>query len=156
MTILLNIDDVLITIPPWQKTEFLPDGFPPFNEKAAANLAKIIKETGAAVVLTTTHRVSYNEEEWKTIFKIRGIEIQELSNVNDRSTVSIMPTRVVEVEEWIAKYGNENTYVIIDDDDSLHDLPEAVKNKWVMIKPMLGLDDEATETALAILKGKEN
>jgi hypothetical protein len=156
MTILLAIDGVLITIPPWQKTDLLDDGFPPFDKGAAANLQKLIRETSASVVLTTTQRIEYKPEEWKAIFYNRGIEIGTISSINDRSTISIMPERVVEVEEWVAKYGNEDPYVIIDDDDSLHDLPAAVKSKWVTIKPMLGLDDEATANALAILKANES
>jgi hypothetical protein len=154
MTILLTIDGVLVTTPPWQKATLLEDGFPEFNPAAAANLQKLISETGAAVVLITMQRVEYKLEEWKTIFKTRGITIPNLSFVNDRSTISVMPERVVEVKEWTDKYGNEDAYVIIEDDLSLYDLPDAIKSHWVMIKPMLGLDDEATKAAFSILARK--
>lgn len=153
MTILLAIDGVLITTPPGQNTALLEDGFPPFDEGAAANLQKLIAETSAAIVLTTMQRIEYKPEEWKAIFQTRGVTIPELSFINDRSSISIMPERVVEIEEWVAKYGNEDAYVIIEDDASLHDLPEGIKSKWVMVKPMLGLDNEALATALNILTG---
>ena len=151
MTILLDIDGALVTTPSWQKPELLPDGFSAFNEKATANLSALIQKTNASIVLTTSHRISYTPEEWKSIFKIRGIETNAITKINDRSSVSIMPTRLIEIEEWVAKYGNEDAYVIIDDDPSLQDLPAAVKNKWVVIKPMLGLDDEALATALHMI-----
>lgn len=45
MTILLDIDGVLVTTPSWKSTEQLSDGFMKFNENAADNVAILFKET---------------------------------------------------------------------------------------------------------------
>jgi len=35
---------------------------------------------------------------------------------------------------------------------SINALPSDIKEKWVMTKPMIGLDDECTDKAMRILK----
>ena len=71
MTILLDIDGVLVTTPSWKQVEHLSDGFMKFSDVAVSNLATLYKETKASVVLTTTHRINYSENQWKEIFKFR-------------------------------------------------------------------------------------
>jgi HAD domain in Swiss Army Knife RNA repair proteins len=60
MTILLDIDGVLVTTPSWRTTEILSDGFMKFNEAAVTNLRRLITETNADIILTTTHRITYS------------------------------------------------------------------------------------------------
>ncbi|WP_414654747.1 hypothetical protein [Hymenobacter sp.] len=55
--------------------------------------------------------------------------------------------------EWVEQKGLIEKFVIIDDDLSINNLPISIKGKWVSTKPMIGIDDEATEKALAILLG---
>jgi hypothetical protein len=63
MTILLDIDGVLFTTPIWQQVEILKDGFMKFNENATDNLALLYHKTKANIVLTSTHRIKYDENE---------------------------------------------------------------------------------------------
>jgi hypothetical protein len=86
MTILLDIDGVLVTTPSWTQTEILADGF---------------------------------------------------------------------IDEWVKQFGQNENYVIIDDDLSLGSLTTEVKERWVSTKPLIGFDKDAKEKALTILQKNE-
>ena len=64
-----------------------------------------------------------------------------------------MPNRGIEIKEWADDFGTDKRFVIIDDDLSINALPSDIKEKWVMTKSMIGLDDECTDKAIRILKG---
>lgn len=149
MIILLDIDGVLVTTPVWQAVEQDVDGFLKFNEKAAKNLAKIVDETKAAIVLTTTHRINYSVNQWQEILQRRGIYPTSISKINDIAVLADMADRATEIKEWVDKQKSNECFVVIDDDLSINSLPFAIKEKCVLIKPMIGVDDEA---ALQILK----
>jgi 16S rRNA C1402 (ribose-2'-O) methylase RsmI len=152
MTILLDIDGVLVTTPSWRSTEILADGFMKFNEKAASNLQRLISETKADIVLTTTHRITYTIDAWKDIFRQRGILTNSISKLNDKNSIQTMLDRAGEIKEWFDNYGDKHNFVIIDDDLSINSLPTQIKDKYVMTKPLIGLDEEATIEALRILR----
>ncbi len=152
MIILLDIDGVLVMTPAWRITEQHSDGFLKFNSKAEKNLIRLISETNASIVLTTTHRITYSIEKWKEIFNNRGIPVQTIEKVNTRQTIDKMPDRCIEIKEWVDNFGTGRQFVIIDDDLSINSLPSEIKEKWVMTKSMIGLDDECTERAIRILK----
>jgi len=151
MTILLDIDGVLVTTPSWQKPEFLSDGFMKFNDSSAKNLAFILDKTKASIVLTTTHRTNHSIDNWKTLLANRGIVTSEITIINNKTSLTEFSDRLTEIKEWVHLYGDHNKYVIIDDDSSLQDLPMAIKSNWVKTSPLIGLDDEATDKVMAIL-----
>lgn len=153
MTILLDIDGVLVTTPSWRITEQHPDGFLKFNSKTEKNLIRLLSETNASIVLTTTHRITYSVEKWKEIFNNRGIPVQSIEKVNTRKAIDEMPDRCIEIMEWVDNFGADKRFVIIDDDLSINALSSDIKEKWVMTKPMIGLDQECTDKAIRILKG---
>src|SRR5689334_7817100 len=144
MIILLDIDGVLVTTPSWRATEILADGFMKFNDNAAANLQRLITETEADIVLTSTHRVNYSIETWKNIFRQRGIVTNSISKVNEKKSIETMLDRATEIKEWFDSGGHKYNFVIIDDDLSLHGLPAAIKSKCVMTSPLIGLNEEAS------------
>lgn len=154
MVILLDIDGVLVTEPSWKKVENGPDGFMLFNKRSAENLAFILSETNAAVVLTTTHRINFEPEKWIDIFAARGMNISALSKLNDKKSITEMADRGTEIKEWVDKNRDQQDYVIIDDDTSINNLPWAIKNRWVATRPFIGIDEEAKERVLAILLNK--
>ncbi len=137
----------MVTTPSWKKIEFLDDELSKFNERAVNNLLKIISETGASIVLTTSHKFSFTLTEWKNIFNKRGIEINSLERLeNNLQNLS----RKDEILNWFNK-GVSQSFVIIDDDKSLNDLPYNIKSKCVITSSLIGLDDEATTHAINIL-----
>jgi hypothetical protein len=151
VTILLDIDGVLVTTPAWRAPEQLTDGFLKFNERAANNLAKIIDTTNATIVLTTTHRVNYSVEKWKELLATRGIFPSSIAKLNDLTRLNDLGDRCTEIKEWVDQQKNDRNFVIIDDDLSLNGLPSSIKEKFVLTKPMIGLDEEATLQAIKIL-----
>ncbi len=155
MTILLDIDGVLVTTHAWRKVETMPDGFMKFDEEAANNLAALLKETNASIVLTTTHRISRSEEKWIALFKERGFVFKNLTKVNAATRIEQLEERYKEVKEWVETVGQNENYVIIDDDTSLHALPENIKSRWVATKPLIGFDKAAYQMALNILLRKK-
>lgn len=151
MKILLDIDGVMVTIPSWRLPELHADGFLKFNEQAAKNLASIIDQTNAEIVLTTTHRISYSLDQWVEIFRARGINPVSIAKINDAESLGAMFIRAVEIKNWVDKGDSDEKYVVLDDDLSINDLPSYIKDKCVLTKPMIGLDNEAMEKALEIL-----
>jgi sugar-specific transcriptional regulator TrmB len=154
MVILLDIDGVLVTAPSWKKVESGPDGFMLLNKQSAENLAFILSKTNASVILTTTHRISFDLKKWIEIFASRGLNIQAISKINDKQVLDEMSDRGTEIKEWVDKEGHQQNYVIIDDDTSIYSLPSSIKDRWVAIKPFIGIDEEAKQRVLAILLEK--
>ncbi|MBK8672891.1 MAG: hypothetical protein IPN93_07865 [Bacteroidetes bacterium] len=151
MTILLDIDGVLETTPIWRQAEIHSDGFMKMNEKALENLSILYKRTNASIVLTTTHRINYDETEWKIIFKNRGLIFDTISKLNDKTKISHLADRGTEIKEWVERIGKNINYVILDDDKSINALPENIKDRWVSTNPLIGFDKESLEKALRIL-----
>jgi hypothetical protein len=150
MVILLDLDGVLITTPAWRAVELAPDGFCLFNARATANLAAILAETRATLVLTTSHRIRYSVAQWTTLFNARGLFPAAITKVNDQATLPPAGARAGEIAAWVSQHAAAN-YVVLDD-LSLHGLPPALKSRCVFTKPLLGLDAEATQQALHILR----
>lgn len=151
MTILLDIDGVLETTPTWRQAEIHSDGFMKLNEKALENLSILYKRTNASIVLTTTHRINYDETKWKEIFRLRGLNFATISKLNNKTEISQLLDRGTEIKEWVEQKGEEQNYVIIDDDQSINALPEYIKERWVATRPSIGFDKEALEKAILIL-----
>lgn len=141
MVLLLDIDGVLETSPAWKIPQFLADDFYQFNTEAQAHLKAIIDRFQPEIVLTTTHRVNYTLTEWREIFRFRGIEIDKISKINEAQNPGEIKKRNIEIEEWCYK-NNEADFLIIDDDKSLHELPQAIKSHWISIDPLLGITRE--------------
>ena len=151
MIILLDIDGVLETTPTWRQVEIHSDGFMKLNEKALENLSTLHKRTNASIVLTTTHRINYDETKWIEIFRLRGLNFETISKLNNKTEISQLLDRGTEIKEWVEKKGEGQNYVIIDDDQSINALPEYIKERWVATRPSIGFDKEALEKALLIL-----
>ncbi|HLP12464.1 MAG TPA: HAD domain-containing protein [Flavobacteriales bacterium] len=149
MLMLLDIDGVMVTTPPWRKAELLADGFSDFNETSVNSLNRILSETNAGIIITSSHKSRFAVSEWITIFKTRGINPITLETL----TPNIFHlSRRGEILHWIS-LGNENKqFVIIDDDKSLNDLPGHLKNKCVMTDSLIGLDQAGAANAVSILK----
>ncbi|WP_048921335.1 HAD domain-containing protein [Rufibacter radiotolerans] len=151
MKILLDIDGVLVTTPSWRPVESEADGFMKFNAFATENLKKLMEETGAEIVLTSSHRISYSEQEWRKIFERRGIYSTSVSKINQITTIGTLVSRADEIQEWVNSLIGDETYVVLDDDSSIRGLPNSILEKCVLTSSFKGLDEEATKKALMIL-----
>lgn len=150
MLIYLDIDGVMVPANSWKRPEFLADGFAMFSDKAIRALKKIITKTDAAIVLTTSHKANYSIDEWLNIFKHRGILLDgiEVLPENIRHL-----NRKDELLSWLL-FNKQDNFIIIDDDKSLNDLPQFLKEKWIAPTAAIGLTDELADEAIAILKNR--
>lgn len=151
MLILLDIDGVMVPATSWKRPEFESDGFSSFSKKAVFSLQKIISETGADILLTTSHKSSYTIKQWENIFSLRGFKNIKISKL--RKNVNHLNRRE-EVMIWITK-NHENSFVIIDDDKTLNKLPSEFKSRLVQPSATVGLNDELADSAIKILKSSK-
>lgn len=150
MLLMLDIDGVMVQASPWKRVELLNDGFYEFMPRAVDGLRKIISETGASIVLTTSHKSTYSLIEWEAIFKKRGIEADIFKLEDNTDFLS----RKEEIMRWVTKNQDYKDFVIVDDDKSLHDLPKEIKEKVVFTQPYVGLKEENVTNAIEILCGE--
>ncbi|MBS7566908.1 hypothetical protein KHS38_21060 [Mucilaginibacter sp. Bleaf8] len=151
MILSLDFDGVLITTPPWRKTELMSDGFLMFNSDAVLNLNKILTSKAFSIVLTTTHRINFPPDRWMGLLAARGIHTSSVCKVNDVSAIAEMRSRRSEIEDWLNKNGSPSEFLILDDDPSLYESSHYIKSRWVATQPLLGLNDEATKAAFEII-----
>ncbi|ASS48844.1 MAG: hypothetical protein A3D31_06115 [Candidatus Fluviicola riflensis] len=147
MLLLLDIDGVMVQAASWKKVDFHQDGFFQFMPNAVNNLRDIISETGATIVLTTSHKSAYPLDRWREIFSNRGI----IANVEKLEDNIDLLSRKDEILNWLSKTEHIEDYVIIDDDKSLHDLPKNIKEKVVFTQALVGLNKENATSAIEIL-----
>ncbi|WP_240622631.1 HAD domain-containing protein [Flavobacterium crocinum] len=146
---MLDIDGVMVPANSWKRPEFLNDGFPAFSSKATCALQRIIAETSADILLTTSHKSKYSISEWNEIFKLRGINVNDIARLSENLTHL---SRKEEILNWYNIKNNPENFVIIDDDKSLNGLTPFLKSKLVLTSPMVGLTDELASEAISILK----
>lgn len=152
MLILLDIDGVMVPGNSWKRPEFLNDGFPAFSTRATQALQKIISETSADIVLTTSHKCNYTLEEWKIMFNARGFKLDKINRLPENTNYS---SRKEEIINWFTSNKIDQEFIIIDDDKTLNALPEILKSKLVQTNASVGLTDELADEAINILKGKK-
>lgn len=150
MLILLDIDGVLVPANSWKKPEFMEDGFPMFNSRSVKALQRILSETNASVLLTTSHKSKYKVAQWKDLLKSRGINPKRVHRLTSNS---LLTSRKDEILQWYTKKRMSNEeFVIIDDDKMLNGLPENIKHNLVLTSPSIGLTDDLADEAISILQ----
>ncbi|MCE2962832.1 MAG: HAD domain-containing protein [Chitinophagales bacterium] len=152
MLILLDIDGVMVPSTPWKQPEILDDGFMQFSHKACIALNKIIEETNANILLTTSHKSSYSLTRWKEIFNERNITVQKIMKLNDN--VNYLNRRD-EITNWFQHLSKQMPFVIIDDDKSLNALPKNLKAKLIQTSSTIGLTQELAKEAIDNLHSQE-
>lgn len=150
MLILLDIDGVMVSGASWKRPEILEDGFFAFEPNAARALQKIISQTGATILLTSSHKTRYTRLQWMNIFKVRNINVSEIDFL---PTDTLKMTRKEEIMAWFDTKSNDERFVIIDDDKSLNSLPPVIKERFVLTSSLAGLTDELATEAISILDG---
>lgn len=145
MLLYLDIDGVMVPANSWRKPEILEDGFPDFSPNAVRSLERIISQSCANIVLTTSHKHKYTLKEWDSIFKRRNINVNKIArlpkNINHLN-------RKDELIQWFTAKHLKDNFIIIDDDKSLNGLPEYLKDKLIQTSGSVGLTDYLAEIAL--------
>lgn len=147
MLFFLDIDGVMVPAKGWQSPEFLNDGFPAFSDRATRTLQSLISD-GVTVVLTTSHRSKFSVEEWKSIFKNRDVNIEKIELLPE--TFNNL-NRKDEIVNWFNINDISEDFIIIDDDKSLNDLPDFLRENLIQTSPYIGLTEEHAEAIRFIL-----
>lgn len=141
MLIFLDIDGVMVPAASWKVPEILEDGFPMFTEKSIKGL-KTLLSSDTKIILSTSHRDRFTIEKWKEIFAKRGLQVKNL----DRLPSSNMHgKRKDEIMQWFSTHRRPKNFIIIDDDNTLHDLPRDLKDHLVIASSLVGLTPEKLE-----------
>ncbi|WP_281631652.1 HAD domain-containing protein [Flavobacterium luteolum] len=151
MLILLDIDGVMVPATSWRPTEILSDGFANFSSRAVSNLQNIIYNTGARILLTTSHKSKFSNSEWEIIFKNRGI----IANITALEPNLDNLNRKEEILRWCNKTNSSESFVILDDDKTLNGLPDYIKNKAIITSGTVGLTTDQALEAIDILRKEE-
>lgn len=127
-----------------------------FDPNAVANLKKIIDETGADIVISSSWKsfgISELEDMWQDRGlpgKLIGITPNSVSNemlLNaDLDHMELFHIRGLEIKEWLYKHGKKvNHYVIIDDVD---DFLIEQQSHFVQTDPEVGITEEDADMAI--------
>jgi hypothetical protein len=147
MLIFLDIDGVMVSAKSWKSPELLDDGFPAFSSKAVRVLQNLISED-TTVMLTTSHKSKFTTQEWKKIFQKRGIQVNQLQSLDNNITCL---SRKDEILNWFNLNSINQEFIIIDDDNSLNDLPSFFKNRLILTSSLIGLTNSHLDEIKAVL-----
>jgi 16S rRNA C1402 (ribose-2'-O) methylase RsmI len=135
-----------------ETTRILEDGFPEFSKNTVRSLDKIISNSNADIVLTTSHKHNYSLKEWKKIFERRNIIVKKITRLSENINHL---NRKDELLNWFSAEHISEKFIIIDDNKSLNDLPGFLKNKLVQTSGSVGLTDYLADEALKIINKLE-
>ena len=136
MIIFLDIDGVMVPAKGWVAPVMMEDGFYVFSPNAVLALNSILSND-TTIMLTTSHRHRYNADSWLGIFERRGLLVSKMETIGHRVNCA---SRKDEIIDWFAENSLNESFVIIDDDKSLNDLPTILKKHLVLTNSMVGLN----------------
>jgi hypothetical protein len=148
MFVFLDIDGVMVPAKSWKSPPLLPDGFYQFSDDAVRVLQGLVADN-TTLVLTTSHKSRFTLQQWKNIFERRGIRLTRLKKL-DTSTPNL--NRREEIVRWMNMNGVPQVFIIIDDDKSLNDLPNTLKDQLILTNSTVGLTDAHADEIKAKLK----
>lgn len=138
LTIILDLDGVLITTPNWKPDEIDTDGYSKFNENCITHLNKLLDSWTCEIFLSSSRRTSKSIHDFNQIFEHRKITnpIKEFIPIYKNCK-----NRKEELLQFI-KDRNISNFLILDDDKSLNDLPSNHKNRLVLTELHKGFNND--------------
>lgn len=144
----MDLDGVLITNPSWKADTMAEDGYSDFNPSCVEHFNSFLSQLPPFEIwLSSSRRANKTLQEWNGIFERRGVKAQ---------LTGLLPTQVTNasrLEEVLAFVGSVdgNSYIIIDDDSSLNDLPSEPKQRWLRIEFHKGFNSESKAKGVKLL-----
>ena len=147
LTIILDLDGVLITTLPTQPEVLHADGYTDFDSSCVANLNALVADVEVEIWLITARRKGKTLAEMKAICSNRGI------NVPIAGMVPVYAEGMKRSHETIRfiRENNLEHYLIIDDNRVLRQLPRSMKNRLVQTDFARGFDGEKLQEARRVL-----
>ena len=140
----LDIDGVLCTHQEYARSEYDPEyetHIYPFKKECVDNLNKILEQTDAKVVVSSTWRRLFSKENLQKIFKQNGLN----ADIFDVTPGTISGTRSREINLWLEDH-DKCKFVVLDDLDL-----SASFDMFVHTDERFGLTEGQTEEAISIL-----
>jgi len=153
MLVYLDIDGVMVPANSWKRPEILEDGFPKFSPMAIKALNRIISNSSADIVLTTSHKSKYSLNVWENIFKRRNINYNKISKLPENKNYL---NRKAELLKWFTPEHINDNFIIIDDDKSLNTLPYFLKERLIQTNGGIGLTDYLADEAIDMIKNSNH
>jgi hypothetical protein len=147
LTIILDLDGVLITNLPTQPEVLHTDGYTDFNADCVANFNALVAEVEAEVWLISARRKGITLPEMQAIFNTSGIAAPIVGMV---PVYAEDMKRSHEVIRFIRENNLEH-YIIIDDNRVLRQLPRIMKNRLVQTDFARGFDGGKLQEAKSML-----
>ncbi len=147
LTIILDLDGVLITNLPTQPEVLHTDGYTDFDASCVANLNMLLSEVDAEVWLISARRKGKTLAEMQVICSNRGI------SAAIAGMVPIYAEGMKRSHETIRfiRENNLEHYLIIDDNRVLRQLPRSMKNRLVQTDFARGFNKDKLEEARRLL-----
>lgn len=142
--LLLDLDGVLITTPPWKPDTLDADGYSAFNPSCVENLNTLLASASFEIWLTSTRGTRKTLEQFNQIFANRKISTK-ISHF-----LPLYPAaknRREEIELFIAEHDPAH-FLILDDDKSLNGLASEQKENLILTDLTTGFNSYKLEEAL--------
>lgn len=146
--IILDLDGVLITTPPWKPDTIHPDGYSDFNPDCVAEFNRLLIEFDAEIWLSSSRRSNKTVAEFNTIFNNRGIT-RKISGFIPGGTQG--SSRLVQLNTFL-DHEPILRFLILDDDTTLNGLVENRKLFWIQTLPLIGFNERKRMEALERIK----
>ncbi len=104
----------------------------------ACRVLQCLITDGDTIMLTTSHKARFSIEEWKAIFRNGGLIIHNIQSLPE-NTAHL--SRRDETVHWFALNQVGEDFLIIDDDRSLNELPDFLKERLMQTSSYIGLAD---------------
>lgn len=137
LTIILDLDGVLITTPPWKADELHADGYSAFNQSCVDCFNQLLDGLDADIWLISTRRKGKTLSEMQAIFQARGI-LAPLVGL-----VPVYHDQMNRKDEALTfiRENNLQHYLIIDDNTLLNRLPREMKQRLVTTRYLMGFNE---------------
>ena len=125
----------------------------PFDSEAVLNLGRIVRETGARIVISSSWRhmgVGKLREMWGR-WGLPGDVGGVTPGVWGEDVA--FPTRGEEIKAWLETCPSPVSYVVLDDFD---EHAAGQEGRWVIVNPHPGISADDAENAISILKAQES
>ena len=121
----------------------------PFDSEAVSNLGRIVRQTGARLVISSSWRhmgLGKLREMWQRCGLPGGISDVTPGAWGEDET---FPTRGDEIKAWLEARTGPVSYVVLDDND---EHVAGQEGRWIIVNPHYGISGEDADTAISILK----
>lgn len=145
--LILDLDGVLITTPPWKADTLHEDGYSDFNPACVQHLNLLLERTNFELWLSSSRQKGKTIHEMNALFARRGIRQTIVGFVVEIHGKSRFESITAFMDDH-----PEGEFLILDDDTSLHALDRERKSCWVHTSSLTGFTYEKLLEAITLIR----